>query len=229
MIIVNGAPKSGTTMLVTYLQTCGLILEPGGLMAYPGDKPLVMRGGKPWGDVRSLDEVLDHFDKDRVVGAHVGDHVEFPGHLVVFTYRNPRDMVVSQARWRAVGLDWTNVKEQPSESEVRAHITNGLIREVLTTMRSFEGWLLKADATVEFSEFVKKPHLTAARLGTALHMSMADPEDMLGDKAPWVTEEYRGTWSGQHSDWRQVWDQRLDEVWTAWGGLDVERAYGFNQ
>jgi hypothetical protein len=61
----------------------------------------------------------------------------------------------------------------------------------------------------------------------SLGIEPADPMKALGDRAPWVTQGYRGTWSGRHSDWRALWTDEIDAAWEAAGGPEVERLYGY--
>lgn len=227
MIIVNGQPKSGTTFLQQYLGYCGLTLEPGGLISYAEDSKLVQRGGKPWGNVRSLGDVLSDLDTTKMIGCHVSATYSFPQHTVAFIHRNLRDIAVSTVRWRSVGLDWTNVEKQPSKDVVVQHLHNPkLLANVVAQAKAFRGWLDKADVVVSFDEFMQEPQEQGKRVCKALGVKYKDPEGMMFDKTPWVTDTYRGTWSGQLSNWADVWDDEVEHVWYTVGGPAIEKKYG---
>ena len=228
MIIVNGVPKSGGWMMVNYFTTCGCELEPGGLMAY--HKPtakLRQATGKPWDKylVRPVNEVLADYSRKRVISGHFNSCVDLPGHDVVFVYRHPRDVLVSHARWRAVDLDWTG-KTEPSRAVVDSFMHNtGIISTLLRQHRDFYGWLEKG-IPVKFSDFVSDKNI-ARDLCAALDLPYHDPAESLCGNAPWVTKEYRGTWSGNHSHWEEFWDSTVDSLWQQYGGPEVETLYGF--
>lgn len=226
MIIVNGVPKSGTTMIVSYLQSCGLRLEPGGLVAEPGDKLNMARGG-PWRRVRSLWEVMNHRANDRVIGAHVHADIDLWSHPVVFVYRHPRNVLVSWSRWVSVGLDWTRAEAEPPLAEVHARMDGEAIERVLGRMRAYVGWRERAAISFRFADYVENPKAVSATICAAVGIAPADPMKAFGDRAPWVTSNYRGTWSGRHSDWRAFWTDAIDAAWNAAGGPDVEALYGY--
>lgn len=229
MIIVNGQPKSGTTLLQTYLRYCGAKLEPGGLICYSNSSRLIMRGGKPWGDVRSLSEVMNDADPKKVIGAHVSfGSGDFSKHTVVFSFRNLRDVLVSSARWRAVGLDWTHVRREPSSNEVAKYLSASYMSGIVAEARAFHGWMDAADAAICFEDFVDDPPAIGRLLADACGLKYHDPEGMLGDKTPWVTPDYRGTWSGRHSNWEEYWNSEVDSAWTSVGGPAAERLYGYS-
>jgi hypothetical protein len=225
VIIVNGVPKSGTTMIVSYLTSCGLALEPGGLVADPGE-PLTMTKSGPWPKVRSRGAVLKHRANDRVIGAHVHAGIDLWSHPVVFVFRHPRNVLISWARWVAVGLDWTNAAE-PAPGDVLVQIDAAAIDRTLDRMRAFVGWRDRAVFSIRFVDYVENPKAVSADLCAALGIAPVDPMKAFGDRAPWVTQGYRGTWSGRHSDWRALWTEELDKAWSTAGGPDVERLYGY--
>lgn len=212
-------------MLVSYLHSCGLGLEPGGLVADPGEK-LRMVGGKPWGEVRSLAEVMNHRANDRVIGAHVHAGIDLWSHPVVFVFRHPRKVLVSWARWVTVGMDWAAAEEPPPE-HVQERIDAEAIDRVLGRMRAYAGWRDRAAISVRFIDYVEDPRRVSAAVCHALGIPHADPMKVFGDNAPWITREYRGTWSGCHSAWQAFWTDQIDALWSAAGGQEVEKLYGY--
>lgn len=227
MIIVNGVPKSGGTLVVVYIRSCGITLEPGGLIAYGSSRSMTLRGGKPWNSVRTLSEVLAHTANDRVIGAHVNDKAGLHPHPVVFVYRNPRNVLISYVRWTAVSMNWQAARAQPSVHDISRRIDNAAINTITNNLRCFTGWLEKATMIVRFEDFIQRPRDVAEGLCQTLDIPMADPDAVLGDKTPWITPQYRGTWSGQLSDWSEIWDERIDAKWRAAGGRELEADYGY--
>lgn len=227
LIIANGVPKSGTTLLVSYLVACGVTLEPGGLIAdETTDERLVLRGGWPWGKVRGLADVLADRRTDRVIGAHCPADVALDGHTVVLIFRHPRDVLLSTARWRAVGLDWTRAKEPP-RAAVDRHVTDLAVASILRQFEAYAPWLDRADGKVRFRDFIERPHETAAALCARLGIEPVDPATVLGDAVPWLTESYRGTWSGKNTDWRAYWNRDYEAMWRTFRGPEIERRYGY--
>lgn len=230
MIITNGVPKSGNWLLVNYLQGCGLKLEPGGLMAYHAPYKLRMVGGKPWGKSRTLEEILADKRDDRVLSGHFADSVDLPGHRVAFIYRNPRNVLVSYARWHAVNSDWTNkTRSQPAEAAVRKHFGSNWFVNIMNMHRVFHGWLEKADVAVRFEDFQDWPEEVGHRISDALDIPFCDPREVMCENAPWVSSAYQGTWSGKHSDWREWWDNELEALWHRHGGPEIEESYGYGR
>lgn len=218
-------PKSGTTLLVLYLQACGLELEPGGLVADDGD--LMMADGKPWRQVRLLADVLGHHAHDRVIGGHVRAGIDLRPHRVAMIIRHPRNVLVSWARWIAVERDWSRSREPSRSAVLRTMLDPDHVAFLIARLRRFEGWCGRADVTVRFVDFFERPHDTALLLADRLGLAPADPVKVLGDAAPWVTPSYRGTWSGRNSDWREIWTDGLDALWSQCGGPEVEAMYGY--
>lgn len=227
MIIANGAPKTGTTLLVSYLVGCGLVLEPGGLIATGAGAPLRMRGGKPWGTVRSLSAVMSDRSKGRVLGAHVRAGVALPGHVVIHIDRHPRNVFVSWARWVATGMDWTGARE-PGPGVVQGLMTRDAAVDVIRRARAFAGWRGHAAVSVRFEALSAGDPATCTAIAEAAGVKPADPSTVIDGAAPWVTPSYRGTWSGRLSDWREVWSDTLDTIWEQEGGVAVEQAAGYS-
>lgn len=225
MIVVNGVMKSGTTLLVQYIRECGIEMEPGGLIA-PAGRRLMIKGGKPWGEVRPLQEALSHYAPDRLMSGHINDRIDLSPHTVVQIIREPRNILVSEARWRAVNLDWQNAKQEPPVDRVRQEILKA-IGSLLERLLGQVGWLKKADVVIRFEDFVERPETTAALLCSTLGIRYADPRGVLGDGAPWITKTYRGTWSGRHSDWRGYWNEKIEAAWRSAGGPGVAELYAY--
>lgn len=211
MIIANGVPKSGTTLLVSYLRRCGCTVEPIGLVAdRHGDA--ISETAKPYGGlVRPLADVLAYKGNDRVVGAHVHDAVELsPIHKVAFIVRHPRNVIVSWARM-------TN-PENPAGVLTEEWFTWNIER-----MRDFIGWFDRADAVFRYETFAED----VASMTEKLELPPLSAEPVLGENAPWMTPTYRGTWTGRASDWREYWHRPLERDWVRCGGREIEKAFGY--
>lgn len=211
MIIANGVPKSGTTLLVTYLRCCGCIMEPGGLIADRHGMQPAMEVKEPWGKGRTFQEIMDHEAIDRVVGAHLHDEVSLPAHhKVAFIARHPRNVFISWARMVA--------PDDPGSLFTEPWMQMNIVR-----MRDFVGWFNRADAVIRYEQFADSVAELTAKLG----LPYSPANVVLHDNAPWITPTYRGTWSGRVSDWQEHWNPYIAALWRNAGGREIESAYGY--
>jgi hypothetical protein len=237
VIISNAIPKAGGHLLYAYLGACGLKKEPGELYAdvdVDGDGRACRRevtGSQKdiWDGiaVRDPETMLADMERKAVINAHVHDKIDLSGHAVAFMYRNPRNLLYSYARFSAADFNWNPPVREPSDKAVRSRMQPSYMRQIVGQCRCFYGWLSKSDIAVKFEDFIADPDTTGKAIAAALGIGFADPSMVIGESTPWVTLRYRGTWSGQLSDWRQVWNDRLDAQWRAAGGYEVEAGYGY--
>lgn len=231
MIISNAVPKAGGHLLFAYLRACGLEREPGELYAdvdvsrsYPVTRrPLSQSMKDIWHGfvLRPPDEILADRASANVVNAHVHDGIDLSGHRVVFMYRHPRNILISDARFQAVQFNWTPPRDEPSADAVRKLLDKHNIARTIARCECFAGWLDKAEVSVGFEDFV------AGHVDVAGALGIAGPAEFTGAQAAWITPTYRGTYSGRHSDWRDFWDKRLESAWDSAGGPRVEELYGY--
>lgn len=238
MIISNAVPKAGGHFLFQYLAVCGrLAVEPGELYAdivLTSNGRVLRRplGGTDkaiWGDhkLRRPADILGDFSCGTVVNAHVHDEVDLGGHRVAFLYRHPRNILVSAARHSLVNFNWMPDTEEPAHSVVRTALDTHIASTIARCM-AFAGWLKSADTVVSFEELIDPSTGEAERVASEMGLNPLDPHVVMGDKAPWLTNDYRGTWSGRHSKWQDYWDGMLARKWAAAGGAYVEAQYGYD-
>lgn len=240
MIISNAIPKAGGHLLYAYLGSCGLEKEPGELYA---DVDVKIRRGhtevarrpvggstkKIWNGlaIRSPEAMLADIGRTAVVNGHVHDGVDLTGHAVAFMYRNPRNILYSAARFSAAKFNWNPPVTEPDRNDIVALIRPHFIRQAVERARCSFGWMQKADVVVSFEDFLSNPVAMAEKISCALDIETGDPQSVIGDSTPWVTPRYRGTWSGQPSDWRKIWTPEIDAEWRNAGGHEVESMYGY--
>lgn len=237
MIISNAVPKAGGHLLYAYLGACGLRKEPGELYA---DVDIVgcsvvrrplggTRKKRVWPSktVRSHRAMINDLRRDAVVNAHVHDRIRLRGHVVVFIYRHPRNILVSSVRFSLARFNWNPPEKVLAPERIRAGLDETAMRQAIGRCQSFVGWIERADHSVRFEDFVAIPD-AARKAAAAIGLTPADPAEVLGDRAPWLTATHRGTWSGRHSNWAEFWDDEIDAEWRRLGGEDVEALYGYD-
>lgn len=179
------------------------------------------------GELRAPQTILSDRSR-RVVNAHVHDRIGLAGHKVAFLYRNPKDTHLSAVRFSLVDFDWNPGAQEPDESAVMKLIrSENIMATSIARCLAFRGWLEKADISIRFEDLTDPKTKTAEKVARAVGVKPKPITDVLGDKAPWVTDEYRGTWSGKHSDHRDVWNDALEAQWKRLGGHIVDKAYGY--
>jgi hypothetical protein len=237
LIISNAVPKAGGHFLFAYLGECGLDREHGELYAdirVYGSR--VMRrplGGSQkaiWGtrQLRTPENILKDMSTTKVVNAHVHDGVDLEGHKVVFVYRHPRNILVSACRFSLVQFTWDDKTKEPSIQDIRTNLA-GHMRSTVARCMAFHGWMFEADVVARFEDLVNPNSGEARKVAERLGLEPKCPTKVLGNNTPWVTESYRGTWSGKHSRWEDVWDKAIDEEWRRLGGHKVEKMYGYQK
>lgn len=237
MIVSNAIPKAGGHLLFAYLGACGLRKEPGELYADVDISRVGAMTRRPLGgstkdiwhglEVRPPEELVSDPSTDSVVNAHVHDCIDLPGHKVAFIYRHPRDILISDVRFNLVRFDWQNGSEPGVNAVQRMLLSRYTMARAIERCNAFQGWLRKADIAVRFEDFVADPAVTARAISSALGITEVDPLSVMGDRTPWITREYRGTWSGRHSTWSDYWDRSIDKRWRKMCGPDVESLYGY--
>lgn len=170
-IIVNSIPKSGTHLLLQLARAVPGTRYYGGFVAHAWS--VTMRE-------RTRQEIafrLSHIVPGEVVGAHLYHDPEVARFLVersaiqLFIYRDPRDLVLSEANYITNMNRWHRLhsvmKSLPDEeSRVRALIEGipGLYGDVGTRLRRFIGWLNEPDViAVRYEDLQSSLHSVALR------------------------------------------------------------------
>lgn len=131
----------------------------------------------------------------------------------IFIKRDPRNVAVSWVRW---------LKQPVTEGTFIAACRNmaNTWRALPASLADYEGWLTHTGTlVVSYEALIASPE-EINRM--ARHLGSEVPADawpnLLGGTA---------TWSGQPSDWREVWTPGLQRHWQSIGGAELLRAWGY--
>lgn len=198
MILANGCPKSGTHALMQWFLLMGLSRQPGLLDCLHLKQQCLIRATSA--DPRPIKmERARMLPGNYFLHAHAHARAPVEWARVVTMMRDPRNVLVSYVRHKG---DWPDSPES-----------------LIQAMKNFRGY--------PFQE-VYRGFVGWRRKGLVIRY-----EDMPPGFAPANPRLYEGsaqdndTWTGQPSDWREWWTERVDRVWRGIGGPELLAEAGY--
>jgi sulfotransferase 6B1 len=245
-VIVDSFPKSGTHLLSQVVAALPGAVDYGRFVA---TVPSIRHVPRPYNNVRRR---LSGLAPGEIVRTHllydekVGGLLEAQNALHLFIYRDPRDVVVSEAHYLAEMAPWhalhASFKALPDlDSRIRLSIqgSSSLSDEIwypniAERFAAYEGWLADSNVfTIRFEELVANQESCGSGIAAAYAERADEPADepaflsrMLAHVDPAKSHTYRRGGSG---GWREAFtDQHRDAMKQVAGDLLVRLGYESN-
>lgn len=203
-IICNGVQRSGTHLLAKVFDLCGHYHYPGILQTNYYKARTSNERSVP------AEEFLSKMDHQSCVIAHAGSALTRSGHKLIQIIRDPRDWVVSTARFKARSVDpippdWAISVAMDQLERHWWHIP----------------WLWKSDLVVRFEDLARHDIKTIDDILSAADCDFASAQH--------IASKLTGsrTWTGQLSDWRIVFKDYHRQQFDAKGGSLLMGVYGY--
>lgn len=163
--------------------------------------------GSPKTGTHALHRIVSLFYNH--IGLPIHDHVEYrrkdPDYNYINITRHPKNVLVSWNRFNGYPVDGLYLLQE--------------MKHIIEEMRLYTAW--SKDSTVLNVRFETLfTDDTLQKIAT--HIDQDPVEDHL--KKAWGGTH---TFTGRHSNWRDLWTDVLEEHWVLLGGLDLERELGY--
>lgn len=202
MILANGCPKSGTHALMAWLAMMGMKRIPGLVDGRRGRLEAELRPTEAYPDTVSLNKASERPHR-YFCHSHVPSDCRIPDRLkVINIVRDPRNVLVSHARFRCV------------DGDIKGCCLAALLREgfgkrpFMEVYRSFLGWEKRGAAVVRYEQLSRDFLAGAPGLYAG---AMCDQSTL--NKRP--------------TDWREHWTDDLEAAWSRLGGEALLRDAGY--
>lgn len=179
----------------------------------------IMCVGIPKSGTNLLEKAIRGLGCDAGHHVHTSDWRLAERRKVAYIYRNPRDVLVSAARYcgeqRRGGI----------EGDVLLKTFWDFFNCGLPWVyRSYGGWMRSCAHVVRFEELaglrgVERQGVVVDGMAEWLGVGKRRL-DLVGGTA---------TWTGRLSDWREVWTEGVDRVWVEEGMVEIERGLGYEE
>lgn len=227
----NGAPKSGTHALMKCLGLLGLKREPGMAVAYVASRNIAVKATRADPVARRLNKIIADTNNSKYIHSHVDASRDLGGSPVINISRDPRDMVISLARFHVQEGVTTSV----TESAILKVIDHKFYsKKAAALIGGFVGWQDRSDALpIRFEDLISDHGETTMEIAEYLNIPWR-PEsynDLIGHAGDY--DIYAGasadhnTWSGRLSNWEEWWTPVIDAAWTESCGPELVKAMGY--
>ncbi len=231
MILVDAHPKCGTNLIKKVLGGFGFKHELGGLIRHQPGQPMAITKGGKWA---SFDTPHTHFMHAHICAGSLPNPCQ-----MVFCLRDPRNALLSFLRW-AEKRDAEVTPFKVCEEDALRLIYCGPYGAALPWAQSWNAFAMwygaKGVCSVRFEELCHDGGVSVARIAGYVNV---DPDKVAGvyeglfgngkDIAGRPVYEGASTWTGQWSDWRDLWTDRIDAAWTETGGPEFEKRFGYEK
>lgn len=185
---------------MAWFHTMGLKREPGIVEAWHEHRELEYRKTEAEKPGRGIEQLRD-LDHHRFCHAHVHARAQLPaGFMVVTIFRDPRNVLVSYARHQQ--------RVHGNRISLVEALHDFLGRPFMEVYRGFLPWRRGRSLCLRYEDF---------------------PAGFAGDGAGLYRHAKRdhNTWTGEPSNWREVWDYEIDHAWRNAGGWFLVRDAGY--
>ncbi len=230
-IFANGPPKAGTHALMKCLGLLGLEREPGMVQCYVKTNKLRLKGTRADPETRLLREVLDDIDSRAFIHSHVHDGILLGDNPVITVFRDPRNMVISAARFRVAEGKITKVTDAQIIDVIEYEFYR---KHAVELIRGFLGWReCEGTLCIKFEDLIGDQGETtkaiAEYLGVAWRARAYD--DLIGLAGGYqlyaTARRDHNTWSGALSKWQEWWSPGIEEAWVKAEGPELVKDMGY--
>jgi len=209
-VICNGLQKSGLHLIQNLVMVMGWERAPDKF-----DKPVTKTQWKtePYGPA------FCDLQPGTVAYTHLLPLTDFGPHTVFHIRRNPRNVLVSAARWQYRSLP--TFKGECSSDLIDAVLTPSFIDRTWQFLDPPRGG---QHSLFRFEDLVgENPDCDIRHIGQVLCPAVkldipVVARLMIGDTR---------TYNEKPSRWEEVWDTRVDSKWGDLGGIELEQAFGY--
>lgn len=137
---------------------------------------------------------------------------------VVYTYRNPRNVLVSAVRYQNEQI--RNYTKDITEDKLIDLFFDFFNCSLPYTYRAYSRWMDTSACIIKFENLVSSID-EMNKIADYMGVEHATPETYgkLYGSSP--------TWSGRLSEWETVWTDGFDKIWKEEGMVEIEQGLGY--
>ena len=150
---------------------------------------------------------------------HTANYLLADKHKVAYVYRNPRNVLISAQRYQNHQMrGWElTVTEDKLIDQFFDFFNSSMVGSYTAYMK----WLNSKAYTFKYEEILKDMEVVN---GLADYLGKERPKGDFLSKIPGGTY----TWTGETSDWKKYWTEKLDRIWTEEGMVEIEKRLGYD-